>query len=81
MVVASPAAIHPSVRGSRPGNNYSGAVQRCLSVDQPVRGMNRASHDWGKGLVVNNFDELFANRPTITRAYFNGAKAAELYRR
>jgi hypothetical protein len=34
-----------------------------------------------KSLVVNNFDELFANHPTITRAYFNGAKAAELYRR
>src|SRR5208283_657219 len=24
------------------------AVQRCLSADQPVRGMNRASPDWGK---------------------------------
>jgi hypoxanthine-DNA glycosylase len=34
-----------------------------------------------KSLVVNNFAELFANYPTITRVYFNGAKAAELYRR
>jgi hypoxanthine-DNA glycosylase len=34
-----------------------------------------------KSLVVNNFDELFANYRTITRVYFNGAKAAELYRR
>ena len=34
-----------------------------------------------KSLVVNNFGELFANYPTITRVYFNGAKAAELYRR
>src|SRR5271157_3807394 len=33
-----------------------------------------------KSLVVNNCDELFANYPTITRVYFNGAKAAELYR-
>jgi hypothetical protein len=30
------------------GHDYSGAVQRCLSADQPVRGMNRASPDWGK---------------------------------
>jgi hypoxanthine-DNA glycosylase len=34
-----------------------------------------------KSLVVNDFAELFANYPTITRVYFNGAKAAELYRR
>jgi hypoxanthine-DNA glycosylase len=34
-----------------------------------------------KGLVVNDFRELFARYPTITRVYFNGAKAAELYRR
>ena len=34
-----------------------------------------------KTLVVSNFDELFANHPTITRVDFNGAKAAELYRR
>ncbi len=32
-------------------------------------------------LVVNKFGELFANYPTITQVYFNGAKAAELYRR
>ncbi len=34
-----------------------------------------------KSLVVNDFSELFANYPDITRVYFNGAKAAELYRR
>ncbi|MGO9927033.1 MAG: DNA-deoxyinosine glycosylase [Mycobacterium sp.] len=34
-----------------------------------------------KGLVVNDFAELFANYPTISRVYFNGAKAAGLYRR
>ncbi|BBZ71317.1 DNA-deoxyinosine glycosylase [Mycobacterium paraseoulense] len=34
-----------------------------------------------KSLVVNDFGELFARYPTITRVYFNGAKAAELYRR
>ena len=33
-----------------------------------------------KSLVVNNFAELFANYRTITRVYFNGAKATELYR-
>jgi len=34
-----------------------------------------------QSLVVNKFGELFADYPTITRVYFNGAKAAELYRR
>jgi hypoxanthine-DNA glycosylase len=34
-----------------------------------------------KSLVVNDFGELFANYPTITRVYFNGVKASELYRR
>ena len=34
-----------------------------------------------KSLVVNDFAELFADYPAITRVYFNGAKAAELYRR
>lgn len=34
-----------------------------------------------KSLVVNNFGELFAVYPGITKVYFNGAKAAELYRR
>jgi len=28
------------------GNDYSGAVRRCLSADQPARGMNRASPEW-----------------------------------
>jgi len=34
-----------------------------------------------KSLVINNFSELLADYPTITRVYFNGAKAADLYRR
>ncbi|OBJ10332.1 DNA-deoxyinosine glycosylase [Mycobacterium sp. 1465703.0] len=34
-----------------------------------------------KSLAVNDFDELFARYPTITAVYFNGAKAADLYRR
>jgi hypoxanthine-DNA glycosylase len=34
-----------------------------------------------KSLVVNDFAGLFARYPTITRVYFNGAKAAELFRR
>jgi len=34
-----------------------------------------------KSLVINDFDGLFAKYPGITRVYFNGAKAAELYRR
>jgi hypoxanthine-DNA glycosylase len=32
-------------------------------------------------LAVNDFSGLFERHPTITRVYFNGAKAAELYRR
>ncbi len=34
-----------------------------------------------KGLASNNFGELFAHYPTITTVYFNGAKAADLFRR
>jgi hypoxanthine-DNA glycosylase len=34
-----------------------------------------------KSLVVNDFAELYADHPGIARVYFNGAKAAELYRR
>jgi hypoxanthine-DNA glycosylase len=34
-----------------------------------------------KSLVVNDFAQLFAGYPGIARVYFNGAKAAELYRR
>jgi len=34
-----------------------------------------------KSLVVNMFDELFTEYPTITAVYFNGAKSADLYRR
>lgn len=34
-----------------------------------------------EGLVVNDFAGLFTDYPGITRVYFNGAKAAEMYRR
>lgn len=34
-----------------------------------------------KSLAVNDFGGLFARYPGIARVYFNGAKAAELYRR
>ncbi len=34
-----------------------------------------------KSLVVNEFGGLFARYPTITAVYFNGAKAADLFRR
>jgi hypoxanthine-DNA glycosylase len=34
-----------------------------------------------KSLVVNDFAALFAEHPNITRVYFNGAKAADLYER
>ncbi len=34
-----------------------------------------------KGLVVNDFAGLFASYPALTRVLFNGAKAAQLYRR
>ncbi|OBF09340.1 DNA-deoxyinosine glycosylase [Mycobacterium sp. ACS4054] len=34
-----------------------------------------------KSLAVNDFRRLFARYPAIARVYFNGAKAAELYRR
>ncbi|MEE2854624.1 MAG: DNA-deoxyinosine glycosylase [Actinomycetota bacterium] len=34
-----------------------------------------------KSLTINDFDELFAQHPTITTVYFNGAKAAGLFAR
>ncbi len=34
-----------------------------------------------ESVVPNNFAELFARYPTITRVYFNGDKAATLFRR
>ncbi|OMC21589.1 DNA-deoxyinosine glycosylase [Mycobacterium colombiense] len=34
-----------------------------------------------KSLSVNDFGELFEHYPTITAVYFNGAKAADLFRR
>jgi hypoxanthine-DNA glycosylase len=34
-----------------------------------------------KSLIVNDFGDLFAGYPTIKQVFFNGGKAAELYRR
>lgn len=34
-----------------------------------------------EGLHANDFDDLFATHPALTRVYFNGAKAEQLYRR
>jgi hypoxanthine-DNA glycosylase len=34
-----------------------------------------------KSLAANDFDELFAHYPTITTVHFNGAKAADLFRK
>ena len=34
-----------------------------------------------KSLAANDFSELFAQYPAITAVYFNGAKAADLFRR
>lgn len=34
-----------------------------------------------KTVVANDFSEFFADHPAIARVYFNGAKAADLYRR
>jgi hypothetical protein len=42
-------AFDPSTGVRQPGNDCSSAVQRCLSADKPVRGMNRASPGWGNG--------------------------------
>ena len=37
----------PPPQTGHPGNDYSSAVQRCLSAEQSVHGMNRASPGWG----------------------------------
>jgi hypoxanthine-DNA glycosylase len=34
-----------------------------------------------KSLVANDFDRLFADHPSITRVFFNGSAAEQLYRR
>jgi hypothetical protein len=40
--------VAPAGAGHPARYDYSGTVRRRLSADQPVRGMNRASLDWGK---------------------------------
>ena len=42
-------AFDPVAGVRQPGNDYSGAGQRCLSADRAVCRMNRASPDWGNG--------------------------------
>ena len=46
------------------------------SVHRPVSG---STHRGDVAGVVNDFAELFANYPAITRVYFNGAKAEALF--
>lgn len=43
-------AFDPFAGVRQPAHDYSGADLRCLSVDQSVRGVNRASPDWGTAL-------------------------------
>ena len=50
-------------------------LRACRRIGSADSAIDRQS------LVVNDFAALFARYPTITRVYFNGAKAAELYRR
>ncbi len=50
-------------------------LHRCRRAGSSDSAIDRNS------LAINKFDDLFASYPTITRVYFNGAKAAELYRR
>ena len=65
-------AFDPSAGVRQPGNDYSGAVQRCLSADQPVRRMNRASPDWGKRIGFRDrartWRSLMLSRATRTTA-------------
>ncbi len=49
-----------------------GSCRRIGSADSAIE---------PKSLVVNSFGDLFAEYPGITTIFFNGAKAAELYRR
>lgn len=49
-----------------------GSCRRVGSADSAIE---------PKSLVVNDFGDLFAEYPGIAKVYFNGAKAAELYRR
>ena len=50
-------------------------VHKCRRIGSADSAINP------KSLLVNNVSELLADYPTITRVYFNGAKAADLYRR
>ena len=50
-------------------------LHRCRRAGSADSAIERNS------LVVNNFAKLFDDYPTIARVYFNGAKAADLYRR
>lgn len=48
------------------------ACRRAGSADSAIDPMS---------LVVNDFGRFFDRYPTVARVYFNGAKAAQLYRR
>lgn len=49
-----------------------GSCRRIGSADSAIE---------PKSLIINNFGALFAQYQGIARVFFNGAKAAELYRR
>lgn len=51
------------------------ALRACRRVGSSDSAIDR------KTLAVNDFGGMFERCPAITRVYFNGAKAAELYRR
>lgn len=48
------------------------ACQRPGSLDSAIS---------DAGLATNNFNDFFAKHPQITRVYFNGQKAAELFKK
>ena len=48
------------------------ACQRSGSLDSAIS---------DAGLATNNFNDFFAKHPQITRVYFNGQKAADLFKK
>ena len=62
-LAARPSTGHPCVhrRVRQPGNDHFSAIQRCLSADRPVSGMNRVSPNWGNG-IGGDYRDQFADR-------------------
>jgi hypoxanthine-DNA glycosylase len=59
--------------------SYGVALWDVLRVCRRVGSADSAIEP--KSLAANDFDELFAHYPTITTVHFNGAKAADLFRK